>query len=156
MRLGDDIDLGCGITGKVIGRTFEQDTRVDLLTPWGVLNGVRLSALLNGLALNPERQDVSAHDTGRKGEQGETVDLETPWGRLRAVPVTVLACHAERRREAPPQSNASAEIESLTAQTAIATAVGDILQPRARAGAGAVPLGRWPRRVQPGAGRRVA
>jgi hypothetical protein len=153
MRLGDDIDLGCGITGKVIGRTFEQETRVDLLTPWGVLNGVRLTALVHGLALNPERQDVSAYDTNRNGEM---VDLETPWGRLRAVPLTVLENHAERRRQAPPESDQSLELDSLTTQTAIATAVGDMLQPAGRTAAGAVPLGRWPRRVQPGIGRRVA
>lgn len=45
MKLGDRVSVSLDITGIVIGRTYEEDPKVDLQTPWGVLNGIPESVL---------------------------------------------------------------------------------------------------------------
>lgn len=45
MNLGDKIHVVLEVTGEVVGRTFEQDPKVDLKLPWGMLNGLPLSVL---------------------------------------------------------------------------------------------------------------
>ena len=156
MQLGEKIDLGSGITGKVIGRTFEQDMRIDLMTPWGVLNGVRLSALAHGLVLNPDREDVK---TVGAANDDVTVSLETPWGKLNAVPVKVLELHAERRRQMP-QAAREAEAERAGAAESSEATAGQAAAVSERASeAPSVRLGRWPRRGRQAAerlGRQVA
>ena len=150
MQLGEKIDLGSGITGKVIGRTFEQDMRIDLMTPWGVLNGVRLSALAHGLVLNTDRADVK---TVGAANDDVTVSLETPWGKLNAVPVKVLELHAERRRQMP---EAAREAEAEAVAKVEASQIKDVQATKSTdkaAGAPSVRLGRWPRRGRQAADR---
>lgn len=45
MRLGDKVHVVLEVTGEVVGRTFEQDPKIDLKTPWGMLNGLPISVL---------------------------------------------------------------------------------------------------------------
>ena len=45
MKLGHSINVSLDITGTVIGRTYEEDPKLDLQTPWGVLNGIPQSVL---------------------------------------------------------------------------------------------------------------
>ena len=45
MRLGDKVYVVLEVTGEVVGRTFEQDPKIDLKTPWGMLNGLPISVL---------------------------------------------------------------------------------------------------------------
>ncbi len=57
MKIGDEITVDMVITGRVVGRTYEKDPRVDLLTPWGTLNGIPLSLIQR--QASPERQPAS-------------------------------------------------------------------------------------------------
>ena len=45
MNLGDKVHVVLEVTGEVVGRTFEQDPKVDLKLPWGMLNGLPMSLL---------------------------------------------------------------------------------------------------------------
>lgn len=45
MRLGDKVHVVMEVTGEVVGRTFEEDPKIDLKTPWGMLNGLPISVL---------------------------------------------------------------------------------------------------------------
>ena len=56
MKIGDEITVDIVITGKVVGRTYEKDPRVDLLTPWGTLNGIPMSLIQR--QASPERQQA--------------------------------------------------------------------------------------------------
>ena len=48
MDMGDRVKVNLCLNGVVIGRTFEEDPKVDLKTPWGVLNGIPMSLLTEG------------------------------------------------------------------------------------------------------------
>ena len=45
MKIGDEVKVDILISGRVVGRTYEKDPRVDLLTPWGTLTGIPLSMI---------------------------------------------------------------------------------------------------------------
>lgn len=45
MNLGDKVHVVLEVTGEVVGRTFEQDPKIDLKLPWGMLNGLPISVL---------------------------------------------------------------------------------------------------------------
>ena len=45
MNLGDKIHVILEVTGEVVGRTFEQNPKIDLKLPWGMLNGLPISVL---------------------------------------------------------------------------------------------------------------
>jgi hypothetical protein len=45
MNLGDKVHVILEVTGEVVGRTFEQDPKIDLKLPWGMLNGLPISVL---------------------------------------------------------------------------------------------------------------
>ena len=45
MDVGDPIKLSLTCTAKIIGRTYEQDPKVDVQTPWGTLNAIPWSIL---------------------------------------------------------------------------------------------------------------
>ncbi len=45
MNLGDKVHVVLEVTGEVVGRTFEQNPKIDLKLPWGMLNGVPISVL---------------------------------------------------------------------------------------------------------------
>lgn len=164
MRLGDHVELGFGITGKVIGRTFEEEMRLDLQTPWGVLNGVRLAAIDEGLVFNPDRDGAAPQKTVR-GDG--TIDLETPWGRLNAVPMNVLQTNLQRRPGVSVSAHGPAKTAGSVAEkvkeigrTAAAKRGAGLEQAplSGEARPGALSLGRWPKDKRPGGGtpRRVA
>ena len=48
MDMGDRVKVNLCLNGIVIGRTFEEDPKVDLKTPWGMLNGIPMSVLSDG------------------------------------------------------------------------------------------------------------
>ena len=75
MGTGDVVRIN--LTAKIIGRTFEEDPKVDLQTPWGVLNSVRLSAL-SAMEV-PEEQDEA-------GEDASELIVEAPAENVRSVP----------------------------------------------------------------------
>lgn len=50
MKVGNAIDLTVKCSARIIGRTYEEDPRVDVITPWGVLNGIPLSVLKTMMA----------------------------------------------------------------------------------------------------------
>ena len=50
MKVGNSIDLTLKCSASVIGRTYEEDPRLDVSTPWGVLNGIPLSVLKTMMA----------------------------------------------------------------------------------------------------------
>ena len=50
MKIGDELTVNINIKGKVIGRTYEKDPKLDILTPWGILNAIPLSVLERGQA----------------------------------------------------------------------------------------------------------
>ena len=45
VHTGDSIQLNLMCSATVVGRTFEQEPRLDLRTPWGTLNGIPQSVL---------------------------------------------------------------------------------------------------------------
>jgi hypothetical protein len=45
MNLGDKVHVVLEVTGEIVGRTYEQDPKVDLKLPWGMLNGLPISLL---------------------------------------------------------------------------------------------------------------
>jgi hypothetical protein len=45
MNLGDKVHVVLEVTGEVVGRTFENDPKIDLKLPWGMLNGLPISVL---------------------------------------------------------------------------------------------------------------
>lgn len=45
MNLGDKIHVILEVTGEVVGRTFEENPKIDLKLPWGMLNGLPISVL---------------------------------------------------------------------------------------------------------------
>ena len=169
MRLGDHVELGCGITGKVIGRTFEEEMRLDLQTPWGVLNGVRLAAIDEGLVLSSDREG----DAPLKTTRGDgTIDLETPWGRLYAVPMNVLQTNLRSQtkvslpthRPAKPAGAVAEKVKEI-GRTAAAKRSAGLEQASLDGEAGPngvsqskLSLGRWPKGKRPNGGnpRRVA
>ena len=59
MKIGDELTVNINIKGKVIGQTYEKDPRVDLLTPWGILNGIPLSVIERGQAKGALPANVS-------------------------------------------------------------------------------------------------
>ena len=169
MRLGDHVELGCGITGKVIGRTFEEEMRLDLQTPWGVLNGVRLAAIDEGLVLSADREG----DAPLKTSRGDgTIDLETPWGRLYAVPMNVLQTNLRgQTKVSVPTHRPTKAVGSVAekvkeiGRTAAAKRAAGLDQAPLEGEAGPSPvspsklsLGRWPKGKRPNGGspRRVA
>ena len=46
MNLGDKVKVVLEVTGEVVGRTFEQNPKIDLKLPWGMLNGLPISVLI--------------------------------------------------------------------------------------------------------------
>ena len=44
-ELGDTINVTLELTGEIVGRTFQNDPKVDLRLPWGTLNGIPISIL---------------------------------------------------------------------------------------------------------------
>jgi len=168
MRLGDHVELGFGITGKVIGRTFEEEMRLDLQTPWGVLNGVRIAAIDEGLVFKPDREGAAPQKTSR-GDG--TIDLETPWGRLNAVPMNVLQTNLRSQGAVSVPGHLPGKIPGK-APGSVAEKVKEIGRTAAakrttgleqaaldgEAGPSAISLGRWPKGKRPSGGspRRVA
>ncbi len=59
MKIGDELTVNINIKGKVIGRTYETDPKIDILTPWGVLNAIPLSVLERGQAQGGLPSNVS-------------------------------------------------------------------------------------------------
>lgn len=59
MKIGEELTVNINIKGKVIGRTYEKDPKVDLLTPWGILNGIPLSVIERGQAKGALPANVS-------------------------------------------------------------------------------------------------
>ncbi len=57
MNLGDKVHVILEVTGEVVGRTFEQDPKIDLKLPWGMLNGLPISVLTHAEAVEEEKPD---------------------------------------------------------------------------------------------------
>ena len=176
MRLGDHVELGFGISGKVIGRTFEEEMRLDLQTPWGVLNGVRLAAIDEGSVFESEWEGAAPK---RSSRDDGTIDLETPWGRLNAVPMNVLqrsfgsqgpvAVSAHRPAKtlgkvvATPAASVADKVKEIGRTAAAKRTTGleaSGLESKTReqatldgeAGPSTVSLGRWPKGKRPNGG----
>ena len=59
MHMGDSIQLNLMCSATVVGRTFEEEPRLDLRTPWGTLNGIPQSVLGDmGLAVPSTTRSV--------------------------------------------------------------------------------------------------
>ncbi len=53
MRVGECIQLNLMCSATVVGRTYEEEPKIDLRTPWGTLNGIPQSILdTMGLSLD--------------------------------------------------------------------------------------------------------
>ncbi len=51
-RVGECIQLNLMCSATVVGRTYEEEPKIDLRTPWGTLNGIPQSILETmGLAI---------------------------------------------------------------------------------------------------------
>ena len=59
MKLGDKVHVVLEVTGQVVGRTYEEDPKIDLKLPWGMLNGLPVSVLKKS---DPVPADESAPD----------------------------------------------------------------------------------------------
>jgi hypothetical protein len=60
MNLGDKIHVILEVTGEVVGRTFEQNPKIDLKLPWGMLNGLPISVLTHAESVE---EDTVKEDT---------------------------------------------------------------------------------------------
>ncbi|MCG8356112.1 MAG: hypothetical protein MI920_11100 [Kiloniellales bacterium] len=58
IRVGTPIDLSLLCRAKIVGRTFEEDPKLDLRTPWGTLNGIPLSVLIT--MMQPDQRQSEA------------------------------------------------------------------------------------------------
>ena len=65
MNLGDKIHVILEVTGEVVGRTFEQNPKIDLKLPWGMLNGLPISVLTHAESVE--------EDTVKEGTPEEAV-----------------------------------------------------------------------------------
>ena len=63
MNLGDKVHVVLEVTGEVVGRTFEQDPKVDLKLPWGMLNGVPISLLKQAEKVDESVEEVATNVT---------------------------------------------------------------------------------------------
>jgi hypothetical protein len=63
MNLGDKVHVVLEVTGEVVGRTFEQDPKIDLKLPWGMLNGLPISVLKQSDKLDDTEDAVPANVT---------------------------------------------------------------------------------------------
>lgn len=84
MNLGDKIHVILEVTGEVVGRTFEQNPKIDLKLPWGMLNGLPISVLTHAESAeeDTDKEDTVKEDTVKEG----TVKEGTP---EEAVPTNV-------------------------------------------------------------------
>jgi hypothetical protein len=58
MNLGDKVHVILEVTGEVVGRTFEQDPKIDLKLPWGMLNGLPISVLTHAESVEEDKPDA--------------------------------------------------------------------------------------------------
>jgi hypothetical protein len=63
MNLGDKVHVVLEVTGEVVGRTFEQDPKIDLKLPWGMLNGLPISVLKVTESVDEKQKAPSANVT---------------------------------------------------------------------------------------------
>ncbi len=63
MNLGDKIHVVLEVTGEVVGRTFEQDPKIDLKLPWGMLNGLPISVLKRTDSVDSAQEATPANVT---------------------------------------------------------------------------------------------
>ncbi len=65
MDLGDKVKVVLEVTGQVVGRTFEQNPKIDLKLPWGMLNGLPISVLTRAESVkdDPPEDGVPANVT---------------------------------------------------------------------------------------------
>lgn len=59
MNLGDKVHVILEVTGEVVGRTFEQDPKIDLKLPWGMLNGLPISVLTHAESVDADKPDAA-------------------------------------------------------------------------------------------------
>ncbi len=58
-RVGECIQLNLMCSATVVGRTYEEEPKIDLRTPWGTLNGIPQSILdTMGRSLEFEHDNV--------------------------------------------------------------------------------------------------
>ncbi len=65
MKLGDKVHVVLEVTGQVVGRTYEEDPKIDLKLPWGMLNGLPVSVLTKAEPVDqdePVAEEATAAD----------------------------------------------------------------------------------------------
>ena len=67
MKLGDKVHVVLEVTGQVVGRTYEEDPKIDLKLPWGMLNGLPVSVLTTAEPVD-EEAPVAAEEPAAEGE----------------------------------------------------------------------------------------
>jgi hypothetical protein len=63
MNLGDKVHVVLEVTGEVVGRTFEQDPKIDLKLPWGMLNGLPISVLKKSDSVDDDKKAAPGNVT---------------------------------------------------------------------------------------------
>ena len=59
MNLGDKVHVILEVTGEVVGRTFEQNPKIDLKLPWGMLNGLPISVLTHAESVEEDKPEAA-------------------------------------------------------------------------------------------------
>jgi hypothetical protein len=58
MNLGDKVHVILEVTGEVVGRTYEQNPKIDLKLPWGMLNGLPISVLTRAESVEEDKPEA--------------------------------------------------------------------------------------------------
>lgn len=85
MNLGDKVHVVLEVTGEVVGRTFENNPKIDLKLPWGMLNGLPISVLTRAESVEDDKPEPEQEDTVPANVTRIRPAPDKPKGRARAT-----------------------------------------------------------------------